>query len=255
MKGLICRILMRRLIRTVACGEHAAADPGLQAHLGSCKKCQSLVRDIRLLETNLAETLQTPKPTENFVTAVCARVEQRLPADRKMPWAWKPLAAFGAVAVFVWAANVWQAPVREQPRYVVNAGPPSIPKASEGKVKSAETTAKNQGTEKKTVGTPKRPRKKTMATPKAVPPIVGKTVLVQSTPQKERQIPWLDWAAYLEFTGDYARAADAYARAYEQKADPSIAYAAGCTAETAGDVGRAIDYYASVLNTPVGSDR
>ena len=64
---------------------------------------------------------------------------------------------------------------------------------------------------------------------------------------------WARWGAWYEANGDYSGAASAYGRAFAEKPDPDMAFAAGQAAENAGDVSQAVLYYTQLLKRP--SDR
>ena len=63
-----------------------------------------------------------------------------------------------------------------------------------------------------------------------------------------KSVGWADIGAYYERAGLYGEASDAYALAYAEKQDPGLAYAAGCAAETAGDIGQAVTFYTELLD-------
>jgi predicted Zn-dependent protease len=58
---------------------------------------------------------------------------------------------------------------------------------------------------------------------------------------------WKRWAEYYESRGDYRAAEAAYASALEKSPDPNLTFNAGRTAECAGDVVQAVDYYTRIL--------
>jgi tetratricopeptide (TPR) repeat protein len=69
------------------------------------------------------------------------------------------------------------------------------------------------------------------------------------------KLTWATVGLYYEYAGDYQRASAAYALAYRQKPTTALAYAAARSAESAGDIDRALDYYATVLDAHPADNR
>lgn len=65
---------------------------------------------------------------------------------------------------------------------------------------------------------------------------------------------WTEVGAYYASNGDYRHAAAAYSRAAEVTGDPSVAFAAGWTAEASGDIVGAIEHYGRLLGGEAGAE-
>ena len=72
----------------------------------------------------------------------------------------------------------------------------------------------------------------------------------QPAPQQMASLNTVKWeqiGAWYEAGGDHRSALAAYAKAFEDRPTPELAFTAGRAAECAGDISSAVDFYARAL--------
>jgi tetratricopeptide (TPR) repeat protein len=241
---LVCWWKARQLAREVLLG----AIP--MGHAASCPSCLRERARLAALVGALPHELAVPPPSSSFEDRVWSRLATSVEAKRRRlrPLALCAVAVVGACAAWV----VFRPTAAPPPEQVVrnHAAPdsaavsiPSVIKTPDPQVAKAESnrSAKQVRTHHRVATRfAKANPKKQVATPQQV---------------AAKKAGWTDWAAYYEQIGYYGEASDAYAQAYKERQDPSLAYAAGCTAENAGDIPQALTYYAELLDTTSTKDR
>jgi hypothetical protein len=262
---------LRREIEQTAMTDGGIASPRLAVHLEACPKCRVLFQDSQAMACELTVALSIPEAGEDFVENVWRRIEQARPAPAKR---WSPaLVATAAVVVIV---TIIALRANTPPEVPDTPGRVSSGAAAQQLVKNVDDSDRvGAGETRKSpagasAGSRKSPQKS--ATSGRHEPVVRprrnrtrrstgrrlsaprtKRMLASNTPQTtvKKQEPvrpkWASLGAWFEARGEYMQAATAYGRAYQEGSDPSLAFAAGRSAECAGDVAQAVEYYTQIL--------
>lgn len=250
--------------------ERAAVNPDtprppskVSHHLITCGACAAYYQDLRSLSGELSEAFTTPAASLGFTDAVWRRIERAEPVTVKP----RPLPVMAAVAVAaVIALVIWT-------RAYTTGGPPPVPVNPLG-VFAPQHVAEHDKTGSHAVRTTpavvnkvvrhevirkndpapifRRHHRIRRHRPRIVLPKAVRQLAKNDVPSKTVKQPlrpqWASWGAWWEARGDYLQASAAYGRAYEERNDPSLAFAAGRSAECAGNVAQAVEYYTQLLS-------
>jgi hypothetical protein len=272
---LKCLLLRRELERAALAPDSEDCTPTVAQHLVKCADCRGYVHDVRRMGGEISAAFQVPEAGSSFLPIVWQRIDRAQPSS---PSLWSPTALAVAAAVALTAfvvgtkllapatepSQVVSAPDRHQSNQRVasnQSGGDGVTASGQTdrqspKVRAGERrpkAARRKATAAISHAQVRRHRKR--ARREAAPRIQTtgiKRQMVRNGDARQKQTAarpkWVSWGAWFETRGDYLHAATAYGQAYQEQKDPTLAFAAGRSAECGGDIAQAVDYYAQLLS-------
>ena len=246
---LICRFVERRLALLAVRGDDLGGEDRLPSHVRRCASCRSAWEGLRRLHEGLSQEVHDLEIGCDFSRAVSERIaaaEVRPPS--RLLLAGRAFAIPVGIAVLLFAFRLYYAKpgaerpvVSHHPSMVAGAGEPTA-------VAVRDESSHPKGAKQAPKQRPQARRHRRKRAKQRTVPVIGRTLVADNGKGKAEKVPWATVGLYYEYAGDYRRASAAYAMAYKQKADPQLAYAVARSAEGAGDVTSALDYYATLLD-------
>ncbi|GEM_PF-5115959 len=241
-------------------------------HIVQCADCRRAYNELVRLKEELTQGFAIPAVSEQFAQGIFEQIEARIVVPKRRTRLGNVLAVGGCAAVLL-CVVFWQQS-RQNP-----SAEPSVLAGNSPAQRSTSTIQKKERLIVPKVAVERSPiASQVKSKPKITTRVVRKKRRVylasHSTrkpsrrsrslawqPQIEpraailspemRSQRWTQWASYYENHGDYSRAADAYAQAYDAVPTESTAFCAGQAAENAGDVSQAVLYYSQILRQPL----
>jgi hypothetical protein len=261
---LTCALASRALARQAALGRPPGCRSWLGAHLAACDRCRQTWVEFGRLTDGLTELIAAPRPPDRFTAAVVERMvrPQHRPGlvapvlsaavavtllvvayQRLRPAAPSAASSHRLVAAELRSPTVIDPEDRSNPIASVVVKPPPKRRAPLVNNRAAGRHRPWRPARRNWTRRPAgivRPRSRPGSRGAPRPP----------TPEQ-----WTLYAALADSAGRPRDAAGAYGRAFAATGDPGLGLAAGQAAESAGDMGDAVDYYARLLaRNPVQSE-
>ena len=241
----------RSLARLALEGNPLPPGSRLQRHLTQCPDCRRAWDEFALLTAELPSTLADSLPAPSFVLPP---LPMRAAGSPELRLTFPALALSGMLLAAVAGGRFLQRP----------AGPGASPDSTSPPPASAFAGLPGKAGARKNTSLPAKPASVAQndtphypashAAETAMPAPVSVSFeyasLARADTAPQETVPpeaWGGLGAWYAAQGDYACAADAYARAYQEQPDPDFAMAAGQSAESAGGVNDALDYYLQAL--------
>lgn len=250
---LLCRFVERRLALFAVCGNDPSKDERLASHLRTCASCSRAWDELQGLHEELRCGVPAVEASPDLVRTVTEQIQSRpasMRPDLRVLGTGLAIAAgvgVAALGLLLWSDGAGHTAIVPTDK----AGTEMASKQGHAPttfqaVPVARSVSAKGG--KTAVQAGRRRRKRARPVPPVFPRI-GKTLLASGPAKKPApKVTWEDLGLYFESAGDYRRASAAYALAYRQEPAPALAYATARSAESAGDIDRALDYYAAVLD-------
>jgi len=262
---LICLLRRREIARAVVLGEMPPTGSPLAVHIARCAACRVYHEELLELTGELPRTLHAPMPTGVFDAAILRRVSP----THSVRIAWRrPLLLATTLGILLLLVLL-----RGRSHGMRSGYPPVTQSTEQASLRDASSPLRETSSEEKpfpeswlpmpsttlipaslrdrTYVTHRiRHRKRRLAlhrhstTPNPVPPAGDVERLCGS------RADWIVRGNDLEAEGEHAQATLAYAHAYADQPERDTGFAAGCSAEQAGDLDDALGYYADVLSLP-----
>jgi len=248
---IVCLIVERKLAWMAARGVEAGSGP-IVAHLRRCSACRQTLADLNAIRTELETALPCRQASPDCASRISDRIGAA--AGASAPRAGLSEVLFGAamgvaiIAIAVFAtSSAWRAPRHSHTEKVAERTlhPQTNKPTEDHGFKHKESPRTHVHT---ALPTPAKHRKHIRHDGTPLPAPARTYLADRGTKHDGQKLSWATVGLYYEYLGDYRQASAAYALAYKQKPGPALAYATARSAESAGDIDRALDYYASVLD-------
>ena len=267
--SLLCRWRQHHFAQDIIAGETVSS--ALSQHLAQCAACHHAYSRMQRLHQELAQSILFPAASEGFTDAVRAKILARTQTPQRSNLPKTALALSGAavllLCVILLRSENWRTKPEISVMPAVVAPKPEKPHPTQNfaLVFPSKKTVRLTGTAEKSPLVPHRNRLRTVRRSRiafAPPHRSRRTVAFHEKPKRLaalapllspeiRSQQWAQWANVCENRGDFSRAADAYAHAYNTLPTEGTAFSAGQAAENAGDVSQAVLYYSQILRQPL----
>lgn len=236
--------------------------PGLVVrHAAACSRCRRAAADYNAIDAALQGSPPSPPMSDGFTSAALRRWSERNAARIAVPLMPAASAAMALAVFAVWLGlvNAHRWPSADSRRAVYRR---SVTQTAE----SALTIARQDPVQFSPSVSPQlhsrlhRHRHRIRPVARHIRPVAaaarGATPIAVGKRETAyiRSVRWSGWGAWYEWHGDYPAAAASYGRALDVAPNPGLALDAGRAAESAGDIARAVDYYARALSLTHVSD-
>lgn len=269
---LFCRWRQARLAREICANQSALSPSALSRHLVQCADCRCAREEMVRLNEELAQGFAIPLASEQFAQDIFEKIEARAVLPKRRV-SLENVFLVGGCAAILLCIVLWRQSQQNPdiaPSLLAANSPVQRPTST--MPKKGRLSLSKIAVERSPISTQAEPKPKNVArivrkkrklhfashsTRKPYrryrslawqPQIQPRTAILSP---EMRSVRWTQWANFYENHGDYAQAANAYARAYNAVPTESTAFCAGQAAENAGDVSQAVLYYSQILRQPL----
>jgi len=251
------RLLSYRVIEACSLPESG----WIRRHTDGCLACAESWRELSQLTRRLSDVNQSPSDGPSQRAAILERTA-KLPGPPRNRLATSTAFAAAAILLVVWFASrpdrisepSLNAPVvilsqRSSSKVTIAEVPKSIDKRKTPATERKATKAYSKQARQKRRVRIRRPVMLARAID-SVERTPNTSVSQEPAHQQTASITTVKWeqiGAWYEAGGDHRSALAAYAKAFEDRPTPELAFTAGRAAECAGDISSAVDYYARAL--------